>query len=73
MQRYEAKSEITGLVWKITKSVGEVVAEGDILMIFESMKMEIPLVSEESGTIVEIRTAEGSPVAEGDTVMIIEF
>ena len=72
MQRYEAKSEITGLVWKITKNVGEVVAEGDTLMIFESMKMEIPLVSEESGTIVEIRTAEGSPVTEGESVMVIE-
>lgn len=73
MQRYEARSEITGSVWKIIKTVGEVVEEGDTVMIIESMKMEIPLISEESGTIVEVRVTEGSPVADGDTVMIIEY
>ena len=72
MQRYEAKSETTGSVWKILKAVGDTVEEGDTLMIFESMKMEIPLISEESGTISEIRVTEGTPVADGDTVLIIE-
>lgn len=72
MQRYEAKSEITGSVWKILKAVGDTAEEGDTLMIFESMKMEIPLIAEESGTITEVRVAEGSPVADGDTVMVIE-
>ncbi|MGB8418895.1 biotin/lipoyl-binding carrier protein [Paraburkholderia sp.] len=73
MQRYEARSEVTGSVWKITKVVDDKVMAGDTLMIFESMKMEIPLIAEESGTVVEIRVAEGSSVADGDIVVVIEY
>ena len=72
MRRYEIRSEVTGSVWKVLKTVGEVVTAGDELMIIESMKMEIPLIAEESGTVVEVSFGEGSPVAEGATVMVIE-
>ena len=72
MRRYEITSEVTGSVWKVLKTVGEVVTAGDELMIVESMKMEIPLIAEESGTVVEVRFGEGSPVAEGTTLMVIE-
>lgn len=72
MHRYEARSEITGSVWKVLKKLGEAVTAGDELVIIESMKMEIPLIAEEDGTVVEVCFEEGSPVAEGDTVVIIE-
>lgn len=70
--QHEARSEITGSVWKIVTSVGTQVAEGDTLMIFESMKMEIPLIAEASGKVVDIRVAEGASVTEGDVVAVIE-
>ena len=73
MQRYEAKSEVTGLVWKVLKTVGETVTEGDTLMILESMKIEIPVASEKEGTVVDVRVAEGLPVTEGETLMVIEY
>jgi acetyl-CoA carboxylase biotin carboxyl carrier protein len=72
MSHYEIKSEITGSVWKILKAVGDMVEEGDELMVLESMKMEIPLICERTGTLREVRVAEGASVAEGDTVMTIE-
>ncbi len=45
MARVEIESEVTGKVWKVEVGVGDHVAEGDILVILESMKMEIPVES----------------------------
>ena len=41
MARIEVKSEVTGSVWKVEKAVGDQLAEDDVIMILESMKMEI--------------------------------
>ena len=43
MATEDVESEVTGTVWKIECKVGDTVADGDILMILESMKMEIPV------------------------------
>ena len=72
MATLELKSEVTGAVWQIKKQPGEVVAEGDIVMIMESMKMEIPVIAEQGGTLKELVVKEGEPVAEGQTVAILE-
>ncbi|MCC7194143.1 MAG: biotin/lipoyl-binding carrier protein [Gemmatimonadaceae bacterium] len=72
MARREVRSEITGSLWKIEKQPGEVVAEDDVLMILESMKMEIPIMAEVAGTLREILAKEGEPVAEGQVVAVIE-
>ena len=64
MARIEVKSEITGgTVWKITSKPGSAVAEGDTLLIIESMKMEIPVITEDPGTVKEIlcRRSSRSP------------
>ena len=44
----------------------------DSVMVVESMKMEIPVVSEEGGTVVELRVAEGDAVEDGQVVAIVE-
>lgn len=67
----EVKSEITGMVWKVLVQVGARVLEGESLMILESMKMEIPLLSPTDGVVHEIRTLEGSAIAEGDVAVIL--
>jgi len=72
MAREEIQSEVTGTVWKIETKVGDAISEGDTLMILESMKMEIPVISTESGKLVEITVKEEEPVAEGQTVAVIE-
>ncbi|HVL58440.1 MAG TPA: biotin/lipoyl-binding carrier protein [Burkholderiaceae bacterium] len=72
MARIEAKSEVTGSVWKIVAQVGQRLGPGDTVMILESMKMEIPVIVEDGGTIAELRVSEGAPVSEGQVVAIVE-
>jgi acetyl-CoA carboxylase biotin carboxyl carrier protein len=64
-------AHITGTVWKIEKQPGDDVAEGDIIVILESMKMEMPIEAPVAGTIVSIAVKEGEPVDEGKVVAVI--
>jgi acetyl-CoA carboxylase biotin carboxyl carrier protein len=72
MAECEAKSEVTGSVWKIVTEVGQKIEAGDTIMIIESMKMEIPVIAEESGTIKALLVKEETPVSEGQTVAVLE-
>ena len=72
MARIEVKSEITGTVWQLKAKPGDTVESGDTLVIIESMKMEIPVITEDGGTVREILVKEKDPVAEGQLVAIIE-
>jgi acetyl-CoA carboxylase biotin carboxyl carrier protein len=72
MSTIEARSEVTGSVWKILVNVGDRVTEDQPLMILESMKMEIPILATEDGVVREITVAEGNPIANGDVAAIIE-
>ncbi len=66
------KSEIAGNVWKIKSKPGDrIELEGEI-MILESMKMEIPVLSPRAGTIKEIKVNEGESVAEGQLVAVLD-
>lgn len=64
-------SDITATVWQVRTEVGAVVAEGDELVILESMKMEIPVTAPRDGTVAEIRVAPEDRVAEGDVVVVL--
>jgi biotin carboxyl carrier protein len=64
----EIKSEVAGTVWKIERAVGEAVQREDVLVIIESMKMEIPIMAPSNGQIVKIIVAEGDQVSEGQVV-----
>ncbi|WP_040985402.1 acetyl-CoA carboxylase biotin carboxyl carrier protein subunit [Oceanobacillus jeddahense] len=68
----EIKASMAGNVWKITVQQGEAVEEGQDVVILESMKMEIPIASEEKGTLKEWKVQEGDFVNEGDTIAIVE-
>jgi len=68
----EVKAELVGNLWKITSEVGQQVEADDTLMILESMKMEIPILSPVAGTVKEILVKEGEVVQEGQTVAIVE-
>jgi acetyl-CoA carboxylase biotin carboxyl carrier protein len=72
MAECEAKSEVTGSIWKIVTEVGQKVEAGDTIMIIESMKMEIPVIAEESGTIKAFLVKEEAAVSEGQTVAVLE-
>ncbi len=72
MARIEVKSEITGTVWQVKSKPGDKVEEGDTLVVIESMKMEIPVITEDGGVVKEILVKEKDPVAEGQVVAVIE-
>ncbi len=66
------EAHITGNVWKIQVKVGDEVSEEDEVIILESMKMEIPVESEDDGVVKEILCAEGDSVSEGDVLIVLE-
>lgn len=68
----EVEAQITGNVWKIETSVGAEVEEEQVLLIIESMKMEIPLEAPCDGRVTEIRVEEGQSIEEGDVLVVIE-
>jgi acetyl-CoA carboxylase biotin carboxyl carrier protein len=68
----DVEAHITGTVWKIECEVGQQVAEGDTLVIMESMKMEMPVEAEDPGQVKEITCTEGQAVSEGDTLVVLE-
>jgi acetyl-CoA carboxylase biotin carboxyl carrier protein len=68
----EVKAELVGNVWKITSKPGDVVAEDDVLMILESMKMEIPVTAPKAGTVTEIRVKETEVVKEGQVLVVLK-
>lgn len=68
----QIKAHITGTVWKIEVKVGDKVAEGDTVVILESMKMEMPVESEDEGEVAEILIAEGQSVTEGAPLVTLK-
>jgi acetyl-CoA carboxylase biotin carboxyl carrier protein len=68
----EIKAHITGTVWKIEVSVGDEVSEGDVIAILESMKMEMPVETDDDGTVKEIKVEEGQAIAEGDVIAVLD-
>jgi urea carboxylase len=68
----EVRAEITANVWQVRTEVGAQVAEGDELVILESMKMEIPVMAPIDGVVTEVRVAPDDKVQEGDVVAVLE-
>ncbi|WP_375002294.1 biotin/lipoyl-binding carrier protein [Aeromicrobium sp. CTD01-1L150] len=68
----EARADVVSNVWKLLTETGADVAEGDVLAVLESMKMEIPVHAPATGTVSEVLVAEGQIVQEGDVLVVIE-
>ena len=68
----QIEAQIAGNVWKVEKQVGDEVEEEDVIMIIESMKMEIPVEAPCDGRISEIRVAEGDSIEEGAILAVID-
>nr|WP_034333829.1 urea carboxylase [Herbaspirillum sp. B39] len=63
---------IAGNLWQVKVSPGQRVAQGELLMILESMKMEINITAPEAGLVAEVRVQPGSPVRAGQCVLVME-
>lgn len=65
-------AEMAASVWKVEVSVGQQVAADDILVILESMKMEIPVHAPAAGVISEVHVEPEQSVREGDLIVSLE-
>ena len=70
--KLEIKAPMPGLILKIKKKVGEVIKQGESILILEAMKMENDLRTPVSGSIIEIFVTEGIAVEKGDKLFTIE-
>src|ERR1700759_4902896 len=67
----EVRAQMVANVWKVVVQEGQRVEEGDQLVILESMKMEIPVLTESAGYVTALRVQEGDVVQEGDFIALI--
>jgi len=66
------RAEMVANVLEVTVSLGESVSIGETLLLLESMKMEIPVLSEFEGLVVDVGVAAGDVIQEGDPLITIE-
>lgn len=67
----QIRAEMVANVTAVTVEVGQPVAEGDTLLLVESMKMEIPITATTGGEVHEINVAPGDVVHEGDVLVVL--
>lgn len=60
---------LAGTIWKVLATEGQSVAEGDVLLILEAMKMETEIRAAQAGTVRGIAVKSGDAVAVGDTLL----
>lgn len=72
MSKRVIESEVTGSVWKIVAQIGDLLEAEGTLMVLESMKMEIPIQTEDGGRLLEVLVQEGDAVREGQALAVME-
>jgi acetyl-CoA carboxylase biotin carboxyl carrier protein len=69
----EIVAEMVANVMKVAVSPGDRVAAGDTVALLESMKMEIPVLTEHPGTVSAVKVGEGDVVQEGDVLVTLDL
>jgi len=64
---------ITGKIISVNVKPGDVIQEGDVVCVLESMKMENPIVSPVGGTVTEVSVREDQVVKPGEKIAVIEY
>ena len=65
------EAHITGTVWKIEVKAGDQVAQGQVCVILESMKMEMPVEAPRAGQVDKVHVVEGQAVDEGAVLVTL--
>ena len=68
----EVEAQIAGQVWKIERAIGDRLELEDVILVVESMKMEIPVEAPCAGVLRELRVEEGQSIEEGQVLAVIE-
>ncbi len=64
-------AEMVASVLTVAVAPGDEVEVGDTMMLLESMKMEIPVLTERAGTVHEVRVVAGDVIQEGDVLVVL--
>ena len=67
----EMVAEMVANVLSVSVEAGDPVAPGDVVVVLESMKMEIPVIAESQGTVRSVKIAPADVVQEGDVLLDI--
>jgi len=67
----DVRAELVGTVWKVLVKPGDQATEDQELIVLESMKMEIPVLSPRAGRVEEVRVKEGDVVAEDQVLVVL--
>ena len=67
----EVAAPITGTVWEIRVNVGDSVAAEQVVVVLESMKMEMPIEAPEAGRVLSISVEKGQAVDEGEVLLTL--
>jgi biotin carboxyl carrier protein len=65
----EIVAEMVANVMSVAVEPGDKVAAGDVVILLESMKMEIPVIAEDDGTVRAEKIAPADVVQEGDVLL----
>lgn len=68
----DVAAHITGTVWEIRVGVGDAVEEEQVLVVLESMKMEMPVESPVAGVVTRIIVEKGQAVEEGEVLLSLK-
>jgi biotin carboxyl carrier protein len=72
MANINIESDVTGTVWKVEAKVGQVMSQDEVILIIESMKMEIPVTAPADGKILDIKVVEGDTVNDQQLLVVLE-
>ncbi|CAM2752426.1 sodium-extruding oxaloacetate decarboxylase subunit alpha [Vibrio diazotrophicus] len=65
----DVPAPLAGTIFKVNVAAGEEVAEGDVLIILEAMKMETEVRAARSGLVQDLHVKEGDAVAVGSPLL----
>ena len=66
-------AEMVANVMTVTVEPGDTVEAGDTVVLLESMKMEIPVLTEHPGTVRAVKVSAGDVVQEGDILVALDL
>jgi acetyl-CoA carboxylase biotin carboxyl carrier protein len=67
----DVRAEIVDSVLEVVVNEGDQIGKGDIVVLLESMKMEIPVLSEVAGTVSRVSVSVGDVIQAGDLIAVI--
>lgn len=67
----QVKSPMPGNILSVNVNVGDTVAEGQVLMILEAMKMENEIMAPKAGKVTSVNVQKGATVESGTLLCVV--